>query len=106
MPAEFFDYDPLTKTTQYFVPNAEGTEYQIVSVQDVGPLLEANAEELKRHKHSRWGNGAVHSRVPNIVLWHLHERGIIDDDWDLNRPKFQRWINSSDNLWKVRPDRA
>lgn len=103
---ELFDDDPLTLTKQYFHDNGDGT-YTVATVEDYGPLLEDNYHQrVHNDERAKWGDGKIHTRLPNTVLFDLMRRGIIGDDFDLNTPKMRRWINSSENIWRVRGGRA
>lgn len=105
--AVLFDYDPVTMTKQWFVPSDDGEQFTIVSETDHGPLLEANAEERKYHRGGeRWGGGRIHSRIPNTVLFDLVKKGILGPDMNLNTPAATKWVNSSENIWKIRHGRV
>ena len=92
MRRRLLDADPITKTRSYFVPREDGG-FTIVNEQDVGVLLEANAEERKhRDRHERWGEGQLVARIPNVVLDDLWRKGILDD-----QEAFRHWLNDPDN---------
>lgn len=106
MSASLLDFDPLTLTREWFVPNDDGS-FTIATEQDVGPLLEANqVERNNRPRHERWGGGQIHSRIPNIVLWELMRTGVLGPNMDLNTAAMGRWINSTKNLWRIRGGRV
>lgn len=100
------DEDPLTLTREYFIDNGDGS-FTIATEEDYGPLLQSNHEQRMHHgERDRWGEGRIHSRIPPTVMFDLMKRGILGPDMDANTPAMTRWVNSSENIWKIRSGRV
>ena len=94
-----FDYDPITRVRQYFVPTDEQGSFKLVSVQDVEPTLEYNFEKRKlTDAHTRWGDGQMALSIPAVVTDQLMREGILFDE-----DRFRAWCNSDASLpWRTR----
>lgn len=91
---ELIEADDLTGMRQYLVPSIhdDGT-FQIVNEQNITPVLEQNYEIRKEtDKHTRWGDGQIVARVPNVVVDELFRKGIIRDQKAL-----RKWANAPEN---------
>lgn len=95
--------DPITKTSTVFHEVEEG-KFTIETVQDVEPTAVSN--RLKRNyfdERAGWKGDMHHvASIPNVVLWDLQRKGILDDEKAL-----ARWLNDPDNRWcRTRPGRV
>jgi hypothetical protein len=88
----FFDYNPITKETEYFYSDADGENFTIETVQDVTEIAKYN-KELYKENSGRW-KGDFHqvASIPNVIYWELWRQGIVQDE-----EKFKEWMNDPDN---------
>lgn len=98
MTKRFFDYDAETKQTEYFHYDAGNDTYTIETVEDVGPILEAN-KKMYNADDQGWMKGREGRRVatiPNIIIekW-KRELGV--DLFDKNHDQaVRRLLNDPD----------
>ena len=93
MSGKLFDYDPLTKTVQWFHWDeaSKGKEMIIQTQQDTTDLIESNKFEYNNHDEG-WGEGRLVARIPLSIYAQLNKQGITKD-----QKAFRRWLNDPDN---------
>ena len=98
----FFDYDPLTKITQYFHWDHETETYALESEQDVTAYLEQNKRLYNEDDFKRKGykDEMVHvAQIPLIVI----EKWLREDGIDVYNPDHKkavmRKLNHPDYLY-------
>lgn len=97
--------DPITRASSTFheVPGDEGA-FVIESAQDIEPTLVENRIIRNRFDERSDWKGDFHkiASIPNVILFDLKRRNILDDD-----KKFKNWLNDRDNrMFRTRPGRV
>ena len=91
-----FDTDPAFLMREVFVPSLDGRTFDIVTQQDVEPILAENhAQRRDQPKHqfnSKTSDLTKVASIPNVVLIRLREQGIMAD-----RDRFKQWLNAPEN---------
>ena len=93
-----FDVDPAKLIREVFVPSPDGSTFDIVTQQDVEPVLAENrAQRIAAPKHqfnnldSPSGLTKIAS-IPDVILTQLRRDGILADP-----ERFKHWLNDPDN---------
>lgn len=96
----FFDHNPDTGITEWFIGDDETGGFTIQSQQDVEPLLERNrALWNNTEKHSKYGEWTRIASIPAVVIMELNKKGILRMDGSiLDDKKYRDWLNDRDNL--------
>ena len=91
-----FDIDPALMLREIFVPSPDGSTFDIVTQQDVEPVLAENqAQRRDQPKHqfnSKKSDLTKVASIPNVVMIRLREQGILDDP-----DRFKQWLNDPEN---------
>lgn len=98
------DLDPETGTTEWYIYDDALDQVTIHTVQDVGPILEANkARYAMTDERANWkGDWHRVGQVP-LSVWQNLPPGI---KWSKDQKAMKRWWNDSDNLlFRTRPGR-
>lgn len=98
-----FDEDPITGTRTIFVPEGDDGDFTLVYQQEIDDILDDNQEQRKeRDRRSRWKDVNHVARIPNIVLWELRKKGILDDETEM-----KKWLNDPENkVFRTREGRV
>ena len=98
-----FDEDPITGTRTIFVPEGDDGDFTLVYEQEIDDLLGDNQENRKeRDSHARWDDINHIARIPNILLWEMKKKGILDDEKEM-----KKWLNDPDNkVFRTREGRV
>lgn len=104
MRKRLFDFDPVTRTTEYFYYDEDTDRFTIQTQQDVTDLVESNKAEFNAApEHGRF-RGDMHkvASIPLNVYFDLKAKGILDDE-----KKLRAWLNDPDNrFFRTRPGRV
>jgi hypothetical protein len=91
--------NPALGTATYFHDVDENT-VALETIQDVGPVLEANKRDLNNVDNRRFGDGKLVARIPIVIMLQLVQQGILDPKFSvLDEKRFSAWLNSSENCW-------
>jgi len=99
------DYDPETKTTEWFHYDHADDTYTIERTQDVTDIVEQN-KALQNDNAGGWRGDMHHvASIPLEMLVVLSKQGIISPSLQiLDPPKFKAWLNNRDNVFfRTRP---
>lgn len=94
-----FDVDPEKLIREVFVPSADGKQFDIVTQQDVEPVLAENRAQRIAAPKRQFNNPDSQSgltkvaSIPNVVMVDLREKGILADP-----ERFKHWLNDPDNV--------
>ena len=95
MKPRVFDIDPALLQREVFVPSADGATFDIVTQQNVGPILVENEAQRrdapKSQYHEKSGLTKV-ATIPNVVMQELRKQGITSDP-----DRFKAWLNDPEN---------
>lgn len=108
MRKRLLDANPLTRTERWFHWDATGEEYAIETVQDIAPILEANAAEYAQtDEHAPWGDMRRVGSIPMSLYFELQRNGVIDPMGNFHDEKpILRFLQDRDNLkLRTRPGR-
>lgn len=101
------DRDPLTGTTEWFIPDESAGTFTIQTEQDVSGLVEFNKRQHNEFNgvHERWGEeigGRTKvASIPLNVYFDLKKRF---GDMRQNPTAWKRWLNDPDNAaFRTRP---
>jgi hypothetical protein len=94
-------------TRTYFHDVDENT-VALETVQDVGPIIEANKRDLNNVDDPRIGDGKLVARISMVMLMQLVQQGILDCGLAvLDDKRFSRWLNDNDNRnWRTWPGKV
>ena len=96
-----FDVDPALLQREVFVPSADGATFDIVTQQDVEPVLRENAAQRRdapKHQFNNKSGLTKVASIPNVVMIGLRQRGILADP-----VRFKKWLNDPENeVFKTR----
>jgi hypothetical protein len=91
--------NPALGTETYF-HDLDDSTVALETVQDVGPVIEANKRDLNNVDNRRFGDGKMVARIPIVIMLQLVQQGILDPKFSvLDEKRFSAWLNSSDNCW-------
>jgi hypothetical protein len=91
--------NPAFGTQTYFHDVDENT-VALETVQDVGPVIEANKRDLNNVDNRRFGDGKMVARIPIVIMLQLVQQGILDPKFGiLDEKRLSAWLNSSENCW-------
>jgi hypothetical protein len=91
--------NPALGTETYFHDLDENT-VALETVQDVGPVIEANKRDLNNVDNRRFGDGKLVARIPIVIMLQLVQQGILDPKFGvLDEKRLSAWLNSSENMW-------
>ena len=98
------DYDPDTKTTQWFHYDEATDQYGLETVQDVGAIVEANKGQFNQvDERANWKGDQHH--IDSIPLSIYHELAKISNNFKDQRV-IKKWLNDPDNrVFRTRPGR-
>lgn len=98
-----FDENPLTGTRTIFVPEGDDGDFHLIYQQEIDPVLEDNQENRKeRDSRTRWQDLNHVARIPNVILWELKQKGILDYE-----KAMKKWLNDPDNkVFRTREGRV
>lgn len=98
-----FDEDPLTKTKTIFVMEDGSDEFQLITQQEIDPLLAANqAERKEKDARTPYGDMDRVASIPLNIWWELKREGIADDEKAL-----RKWLNDPENkVFRTREGRV
>ena len=81
---------------EVFVPSLDGSTFDIVTQQDVEPVLAENAAQRRdapKHKFNNDGDRVTKvASIPNVVMIELRQKGILADP-----DRFKKWLNDPEN---------
>ena len=90
-----FDIDPALMVREVFVPSPDGSTFDIVTQQDVEPVLAENRAQRRdqpKHQFNAKSGLTKVASIPNVVLIRLREQGIMADP-----DRFKQWLNDPEN---------
>ena len=88
------------KPSAIIFPVVDENTIALETVQDVGPLIEANKRDLNNVDNRRFGDGKLVARIPIVIMLQLVQQGILDPKFTvLDEKRFSAWLNSSENCW-------
>jgi len=98
------DYDPETKTTQWFHYDESTGNYGLETRQDITHIVEANKAHFRQvDERANW-KGDQH-RVASIPLSIYHELAKVSNNFK-DQKAIKRWLNNPDNrVFRTRPGR-
>jgi hypothetical protein len=102
------DYDPATKTTEWFHYDHSNDTYTIERVQEVDDIVEQN-KALQNDNAGGWRGDMHHvASIPLEMLVLLEKKGIISSAGRiLDQAKLKAWLNDSTNrFFRTRPGRV
>jgi hypothetical protein len=99
--------NPALGTETYFHDLDENT-VALETVQDVGPIIEANKRDLNNVDNRRFGDGKLVARLSMVMLMQLVQQGILDCGFAiLDEKRFSQWLNDNDNRdWRTWPGKV
>ena len=102
---KILDYDPATKTTQWFHYDEATDQYGLETVQDVGAIVEANKGQFNQvDERANWKGDQHH--IASIPLSIYHELAKISNNFKDQRV-IKKWLNDPDNkVFRTRPGRV
>ena len=89
-----FGVDIAARSREFFLYDDAEKQFQIVTQQDVGPVLaenQAQRNDAPMQFNEKSGLTKVAS-IPNVVLIALREKGIL-----ANERTFKKWLNDPEN---------
>ena len=90
-----FDTDPALLSREVFVPSADGAQFDIVTQQDVEPVISRNAQlrrDAPKHQLNEKSGLTMVASIPNVVMIDLRKKGITSDP-----VLFKAWLNDPEN---------
>jgi hypothetical protein len=88
-------FDPLTRTSTYFIPDDNGDDFTIETVQDFKPLIDRNKADMNMVSNSdRWGDGKLVARIPMEIYTDWKVKGYMDD-----QKKLKQLLDDPDNAF-------
>jgi hypothetical protein len=96
------DYDPATKTVQFYHEDELTGDVALETRQDITPIVEHNKALFNQvDERARWGNGQTHiATIPNSILVKLAK---ITNNFK-DKAAFDRWMDNPDNrVFRTRP---
>ena len=96
------DYDPVTKTVQFYHENELTGDVALETRQDVTAIAEHNKALFNQvDERARWGNRNIHiATIPNSILEGV--RKLTNNFKD--KAAFDRWMDNPDNrVFRTRP---
>lgn len=99
------DYDPVTKTTQWFHYDDATGAMSLETEQDVSAIIEANKAHFNQTDERTAWKGDVH-RVAQIPMSLYHELAKVSNNFKDQRV-VRKFLNDSDNrVFRTRPGRV
>lgn len=100
----FFDHDPLTGLTEYFLFDPETDGFSIQTQQDVEPHLELN-QFAYNNAPLRFGELTHVAHIPSVIVMELAKQGIMSPGGAiLDEPRFRKFLNDRDTrAFRTRP---
>src|SRR4029450_5504407 len=103
--------NPALGNATYF-HDVDDNTVALETVQDVGPIIEANQRDLNNVDASpssaRFGDGKLVARLSAVMLLQLVQQGILDCGFAvLDEKRFSNWLNDNDNRnWRTWPGKV
>jgi hypothetical protein len=98
----------LALGTETYFHDVDENTVALETVQDVGPIIEANKRDLNNVSSPRFGDGKLVARLSMVMLMQLVQQGILDCGLGIvDDKRFSQWLNDNDNRdWRTWPGKV
>ena len=102
---KILDYDPITKTTQWFHYDESTNQYGLETEQDVTHIVQANKRQFNQvDERANWKGDQHH--VASIPMSVYHQLAKISNNFK-DQKVIKKWLNDPDNkVFRTRPGKS